>query len=591
MAGGKRATQQEKEQIRELLKAGETVEEVCKRFPHVNGQVISGVAARLRQFGPPESSGEANSIPKPSLPESPTSAPAVVRPPDKPEQIVADNLGFSKTAETISTPTGMKPAYREFFVIKKLDQPNAGIIRKEYPPFSIAEFLERYDAGEYEIEHYRDGKLYQTYREAISPRAKDSQFQRAQAADDRNKIVRQESTRTDSPVDSFFRALDFANRMHNERGHENASVRAAEVAVKSEEVKAKAQLETVQTSGLLEILREERSKPHPKDNSVSELLTVMREEREAARERHKQELEAADARHKRDLELERERRKAEADAAKLEAENKIAREREYMQGLKALDDARQALWKEGYDNMMEQAKGLKESISDELDKRREQDARMSEMMLNHTKEVIDLKKAAGSSEKDIEMAKIISNGISGGLDRIGSRVDMLVNAGVIGEGGGGKPIPRKVKSPLGENGGTPTADAANSPKTTEAVKTVTKEMIKEQIKEPWFQDLQREISLTIKKRMAATTPAGKPHGSMLGQTLLDRMNSDLRIRTYFHFLCTRQWDDLLTEIEEGLTEENKTLFREKEAALWFDEFQSFLILAWNNTILEQQNGK
>ena len=584
-----KATDQEKEQIRELLKAGEKVEEVCARFPHINGQVISGMAARIRQFGIPESSGETTAIPKPARPESsdaPT-APVPARPPDRPEQVIADNLGFTKTSDTIVTPGGLRPAYREYFVIKKLSNPNAGIIAKEFPPFTVSEFLERYEAGEYEIEHYREGKLYLTYRETISSRAKE--LQKGATPDERNRIVRQETPRSDSPVDAFFRALDFSKRLHDQRDQDNASVRAAEVAAKTEEVKARAQLETVQTSGLLEILKEERSKPAPKDSSVSELLTVMREEREAARERHKQEMESAEKKHTRDLEIERERRKAEADAAKLEADNKIAREREYLTKLKELDDARQILWKESYDNMMDQAKGLKDSISEELDKRREADLRMSQMMLDHTKEVIDLKKAAGSSEKDIEMAKIISNGISGGLDRIGSRVDMLVNAGVIGEGGNGKGVPRKVASPLGEGksgdkGNTPAADAANSPKTTEAVKAVTKEMIKEQIKEPWFQDLQREIALTVKKRMTATTPAGKPHGSMLGQTFLDRMNEDLRIRTHFHFLCTRQWEDLLVEIEEGLTEENKKLFREKEAALWFDEFQSFLILAWNNTI-------
>jgi hypothetical protein len=593
----RKATVEEKDQIRRLLLDGEKVEEVINRYPEINGQVISGIAARLKTVGATESSGERTAVPPP---KRPAEVPEQSRQEYKtPEQIEAEKTGFTRASETVNTGGGWKPAYKEYFVIKKLDHPNAGIIRKEYPPFTVSEFLERYEAGEYEIEHYRDGKLYQTYRDSISPRAKEQQ--RGTVPSGGPQVIR-DAPRTDSPIDAFFRAIDFSKRLHEDRRHEDATVRAAEVTAKSAEVQAKAQFETVQTSGLVELVKEAiKPKPVEKDTSIESLVTLMqqqttsyetrvRADAEAARERHKQEMDSLREQAKIDRERASDEAKAKVAAAKQEAEEKMERERQYMTKLQEIDSARQALWKESYDNMMTQAKEMQTSLSDEFDKKKGWLDELTEITKAHTDEVIALKKATVSSEKDLEYAKIISNGITGGLDRIGSRVDMLVNSGVLGD----VRVPGRVDAPGGgPKPGDPGAAGAGGPKdpsdgqgpaTKEAVKAVTKEMIKDAVKEPWFQDLQNEISLAIKKRVSATSPAGKPHGSMLGQSFLDQMNTDLRIRQYFHFLCTRPWEKLLEEIEPGLTEENKTLFKEKEAFLWFDEFQSFLILAWNNTI-------
>jgi len=55
---------------------------------------------------------------------------------------------------------------------------------------------------------------------------------------------------------------------------------------------------------------------------------------------------------------------------------------------------------------------------------------------------------------------------------------------------------------------------------------LTKEAIAEAVKEEWFQDLQDEIARTVKRRKSASNPALKPHGTLLGQTFIDRMNQE-----------------------------------------------------------------
>src|SRR4029077_19186967 len=52
-----KGTEAEKAAIRELLNSGHTVEEVCAKYAHIDGRVISGIAARIRQAGAREAGG------------------------------------------------------------------------------------------------------------------------------------------------------------------------------------------------------------------------------------------------------------------------------------------------------------------------------------------------------------------------------------------------------------------------------------------------------------------------------------------------------------------------------------------------------
>lgn len=574
MAGAK-PTEQEKKQILELVQTGYNIEEIQSRFPHVDGRNISGLHMRHTRRAPTPESSAASFAPPPPSPNGgpsmthpapgPAPAPAPAHDPTMtPQRAAAEDTGFTPAAQTVHTPQGFKPGYREYFVVKKLDPPGDGVMKNEFPPFGIQELLDRYAPGDYEVQHYREGRLFNTYREKIAPRAQAAGFGGA---------VTREPAKPPSPADDFIKTMDVYHRIHTQDKQESAQLRSVEAQAKVEETRAKAQVETAATVGLIDLVKElGRPKPTGNEGSIDRIFSLMQEDRKSLELKMQNELSVMRERAKGDLDLERERTKADIEKAKAEAEERINRERLFMSEMRKLDEERQKLWKESYDSMIGEIKGMQDALSRELEEKRKWLDQYSSIQVKHTDEMIALKKSLSNGGDSLEMARIIKDGVVSGLDRVGSRIDMIVDRGGI---------PGKVENPGDKK---PVGNGAPPGAKKEDKAVLTKEAIETAVKEKWFQDLQAEIVRTVKRRKTVPDHRLKPHGTLLGQAFIDQMNEDVGMRKYMHYLCSREWAEVLADAEAGILPENKEIMHDPETGVWFNEFQVFLTAAWNSSI-------
>jgi hypothetical protein len=569
MAGSK-PNDTEKSGILDMVKSNYRIEEIQQKYPHIDGRVISGMHMRHnRRIPSPEST--ANPPPPGGAASAPAPASSPYIPPGTPQEDAINSTGFTPASTTVHTPQGFKPGYREYFVVKKIDPPNDGIMKTEYPPFGIHELMDRYAAGDYEVQHYREGRLFNTYREKIAAKGTSSLG---------TSGVQREQQKQESPVDQMVKTIDIYHKIHTE-GRQDATVARREEAVaKSEEIRAKAQVETAATTGLIDLIKEfGKPKPTGNEGAVDRIFALMQEDRKTLETKMKVEMEMMRERAKIDLEFERERVKGAQVAAKADAEERIARERLFMTKMQELDADRQALWKESYDKMTTELHGMQEGLSRELDEKKKWFDQHFEMQKKYTDELIAIKKSAGTGADSLKIAEIVKDGFVQGLDRVGARIDMMVDKGVI---------PGQVKNPGDQkrigNGETSTSTPSSSTVAKEEKAVLTKEAIQKALNEPWFIDLQGEIARTVKKRKAAQNPLQKPHGTLLGQAFIDNMNEDVSLRKYMHFLISRNWQEILEEVGSGFKPEYAETMKDPEAELWFNEFQLFLSAAWNASI-------
>jgi hypothetical protein len=112
--------------------------------------------------------------------------------------------------------------------------------------------------------------------------------------------------------------------------------------------------------------------------------------------------------------------------------------------------------------------------------------------------------------------------------------------------------------------------------TTQGVRTLTKA--------PWWNLVKNEVARTITLRAKAGDLELKPHGSILGQMFVDTLNGHPECRVYVHYLITRKWPEILSDIGEELSQEVLDVVRHEEGGRWFYEFQRFLATAWKNSI-------
>ena len=568
MAGAK-PNETEKSGILDLVKGNYRIEEIQQKYPHIDGRVISGMHMRHNRRAP---SPESAATPPP--PGGTASIPLSISPnpgnpgPRTPQDEAVETTGFTPSSQTVHTPQGFKPGYREYFVVKKCDPPNDGVMKTEYPPFGIHELMDRYAAGDYEIQHYREGRLFNTYREKIASKSAPSLAAGANG-------VQREAPRVESPTEQFARTIDIYHRIHTDGKADSAAARREEAAAKSEEVRAKAQVETAATVGLIDLIKEfGKPKPSGNEGAVDRIFALMQEDRKSMESKAKVEVEMMRERHKLDLEVERERVKAAAAQAKADAEERLARERLFMAKMQELDADRQALWKESYEKMTAELHGMQEGLSRELDEKKSWFDKHFEMQKAHAEEIAKIRKESGTGADGLKIAEIVKDGFVQGLDRVGARIDMMVDKGVI---------PGQVKNPGDQksigHGGASAPAAAKEEKS-----VLTKEAIQKALNEPWFIDLQKEIARTVRKRKNATTPLQKPHGTLLGQAFIDNMNEDVSLRKYMHFLISRDWPEILEEVGTGFQPEHAEILRDPEAEVWFNEFQGFLSSAWNASI-------
>ena len=581
MAGGRKANQIEREKIAEMARKGHTVAEIIAQFPEINGQVISGIHRYTMQnrertetaLNNHETQAEAQAKRDHDEKTRAEARPAVAAPerPATPEEDAANRTGFTPSGPTGNFSTGFKPAYKEYFVIKKMDPPDAGILKHEYPPFDITTLVRNYKPGDYEIIHYRDGRIFQTYREQISAAAKTS-------ADPGSHIQRdQAAPRVESPTETFMKSIDIYDRISNRNRQDENAARSAAAAVELEKERGKQNLENAALVSLTSLAAKAlEPKPDPQGGNISNIIQILKEEQTAAASRAKTEIDQMRERAKLEREEQAERLKAELlkqkqdheanlERMKLDLQTREKMQQEFMAKMAEIDQKRQDLHKEIIEQNVNRLTDQQEAFSRELEEKRKWQEEQFRLQRDHLNEIQKMREQMANKSDSLEIGKLIVSG----LDRVGARVDMLADKGVI-----------PIAQPAG--GG---AAALPKPKPVEEKIVLNSEKIKQVAKEPWFQDLQEEIFLTVKKRINAQNVQLKPHGSMLGQAFIQQMNEgDNRLRPYFHFLCSREWDDILKMTEEGLKPEYKSILYHEEGKLWFTEFQAFLTTAWNQTI-------
>lgn len=578
---GRKPTVDERKQIRELVEQGLQISELQQRFPEIDGRVISGTVLRhsIQPSEPaPSASGLPSSVPvlpPPMLPSGgnghtppPRDIPFVRRaalPPAAPPPLdpgippsvasAAAETGFSAKAQQTSTPGGFTST-RQYFIIKKIDPPGDGILGKEFPPFRVEELMDRYPAGSYEIQHFLDGRHYATYNEKVATRSPSG----VPTVHSHSK----EGLATTDPAAVFMRGVDFMQRFRSETEDRTAGVKTAEATVLAARENAKANVEMSQTNGLMEIVKQTLSKPEPPRPEFDRLFATMKEDRSFMERKYELDRQAAEERHDRTVALERERAKNDMERFKADLENQQKLQRDYFVQMQKLEAERRDMAQKNYEEQKESIANHAEGVNREVERNRLLQETILEMRKQNFEEIMAIRKET-SGGKDIEVAKLIKDGVVGSIDRIGHRIDAIVqskNAAIL-------------PPPAGGNGAP--VSALPHTQTNEGPKMLSKDQIKESAREPWFQDLQDEIARTVKKRKTGL----KLHGSMLGQTFLDQMNESPRIRLYFHFLCSRDWTEILDQTQDGLKEEHKGELYSDEAKLWFVEFQAFLIQAWN----------
>lgn len=585
---GRKANPAERLQIIEMTKGGSTVAEIIAKFPDINGQVISGIhrytvqqrdrvetAVNARET---DSELQARKDHDAKLREE--SAPRVATA-QTPQEASTDQTGFTPSGPTGAFSSGFRPAHKEYFVIKKMDPPDAGLLKHEYPPFDITTLVRNYKPGDYEIIHYRDGRIFATYREQISAAAK-------QSTEPNNQIQRDQTVpRVESPTEVFMKSIDIYDRISGRSKSEENSARAAEAQARTEEIRGKQNLENAALVSLTNLATEAlKPKPDPNGNNIAEVIKILKLEQDASSLRLKAETESAMARAKLDMDMmrerskldreeERERGKAELDkiraesearieAQKLELQQREKMQNDFMTKMAEIDQKRQDLHKEIVEQNVQRLTDQQEAFSRELEEKRKWQTDQFELQKKHLDEIAKMREQMGSKSDGLEIGKLVVSG----LDRVGARIDMMADKGII-----------PIQHPTGSPG------AAPRPKPVEDKIVLNNEKIQQVVKEPWFQDLQDEIFRTVKKRISAPNVQLKPHGSMLGQAFIQQMNDgDTKLRPYFHFLCSREWADLMKVTESGIKEEYKSILYHEEAAIWFAEFQAFLTTAWNQTI-------
>lgn len=571
-----KGTPAEKAKMTEMFHAGRTIEEVISAFPHVDGRVISGIAAQFRKRGAPEAGGEnaAQTVPLTTI------EPAASALPGQPAVPPAESLigaGFTPVNPNASSP-GFQGQYNEYCMVEKMDQPNAGILKKEFPPFGKEQLLSRYGPGEYKIEHYRDGRLLRLYNATVSPMAKpDGRVGPGEV------IV--EKVRPQTPADSFLQAMEIYDRFHNRSSNEADRARVAEAQARSEETRAKVQMETVATTALLDVVKETiKPKPVEKDHSLAELFTLMREERETSATRLKSEIEIMRERHKLDAELERDRQAAREREKDKELESKLTREREHIAAMNKIEAERMKLFEDRNREAQENLKNMRESLTAELDERREQFNEMMEMQKKHSEEMIALQQKTAQADKDLKVAEIVKEGVVGGLDRIGARVDMLVESGVIAgrsnPAATRRPAPTKTVDATGKVVEPPPAPTKPTPS---GGSKMNAQDIQTMVNEPWFKEMLSEVLRDIRTRIEDPKNELKPKGSMIGQLIIDKLNEDTKYRIHFHYLRSRKWEEVLADIKTTLDPKDVEVLSHEEAKSWFSELQRFLILVWNQS--------
>lgn len=622
MGSGRKASKSEKDQIRTLIHEGAQVADLMRRYPDIDGRSLSGMYRKAVQLDPALEQNPGGNFPPPiagaadappSMPaDPPRPSPGGGAPPPPPggggspppparaAWGPTSDPALPNVRDSGRLGTGFQPSHQEYFLVRKMNGPDAGLKDKEYPPFQLPDLLKKYPPGEYEIYHYVNNRLWQTYRDTVAGPAGPAIT---------GQPARQPAET--SGMNLMIQALDVADRLQEKGRREAEGLSVAKLNLEATRENAKAtaeatrdsskiQAEAQTTGSLIGMVQSILNRPQPENSAekgLHSLLATMQEQNKHAEARHEREMERIREQAKLDLQLAEKKLEAEERRLKADLDSREKMQTTFMTKIQELDGDRQKLWKEAYDNMSASAAQTQEMMQKDFEDRKQHLTEMEKMGREHLKELAEIRKTSGTGDKDIEVAKIIQQGIVGGLDRIGARIDSLADKGII-KGGATRPLPPPAApgAAPAPNGAPPApagGGAAAETHHTEEAPVSMKKLVEESLNSPWFQDLKEEIVLTMKKRQKVDAmpdldpkqkKMAKPHGSVLAQGFIDRMNEDVAVRRFCPYIIAREWPTVLKDLDPKLTEEERALLTQQDAELWWFEFQIFVTQAWNTSL-------
>jgi hypothetical protein len=115
---------------------------------------------------------------------------------------------------------------------------------------------------------------------------------------------------------------------------------------------------------------------------------------------------------------------------------------------------------------------------------------------------------------------------------------------------------------------------------------LTTKDVKIVLRKPWWALIKNEVARVVAIRIKTDDASLKPHGSILGQMFVDIMNELEEVRSYVHYLTTRKWAEILSDVEGDLSAEALQVLSHGQGAMWFSEFQRFLNSSWKRSIAD-----
>ena len=608
MPKGRKPSETEKAIIVQRLRDGVPTDAIRNEFPEVDGRCISGQAmagnllksAGIRKdtgFIPVQDSGIAGApaavmeaspastslpIPVAEVPVVPVPAPLVAPRPAAQVPTSPSATGFTTAAASAPVSAGFTPSTAEVFLVKRLDGTAAGLVSEERPPFNSLELYRRFPPGNYQIQHFLNGKHYQTYMEMVPARVVQGQSPGGIVVD-RPAV---------DPAAAILSAVRTAHDIHAEARREALAETAGSNA-------ARAQIESARESGNANVAAAAIAQmgsvmARGDGGAMEKMISLQSEERKTIAARASSDLEIERVRSQNEMNRIREQSRLdfERDKARLDAEVSMrkreldesrAREQAFTLRLKELDDQRNKMIQEGLERqaadrekMIAEVIVMRDSIREEIDERRKHADEISSLQLKFTSDIIDLKKSLSGDNLELKKIEVVTGAIDKGLDRLGQRFDAAAEAGLFGS-----KVPLKKPAQLGMD--APSGNGANG-----GSEMSQKEMLRDAFAQTWFSDLQDEVSRVVALRISRTP--GPWQGAVMAEQYIDDTNAELRsnppvtrMKKFMHYLCTRTWTGILEDAKDSIKTANSSVLRNEEAGKWFDEFQSFLRLSWDSS--------
>lgn len=595
LAPGKRLTTKQKNQLRILFTQGRRdAKDWLKLYPEVNPQALAGLLTtltRLEKAGkpiqlrgnghatledvpiPPDApAGLERLPPSPALPSPSTTAAAATTRTEAPRRTLADVTGFAPVAGAGTdgvTGFDLNANFGRWLVHRR--NPPDGVLGEEQHPFTVADLMNKYGGGEYELTFSADGFKSATFRAKIAgpPRPITPTWQQPGGTPGASRVLpapfadvaRGVGVKPEDAEDRIGRHFEAFSRIMETA--ERRAERQAGATTHPEVARTQAEASIAQQA--IAALQAAHGAKDP--SSVEMLLKFQQEEQKAARARFEMDQKAAEDRFHRDLERERTRAEGDLKQARerMEHEMKLekerlsredARQKEFLGELQKLNSRREEIERERWEKVekdhedtvtgtrdwLEAQKTAWEKQRQEEKVRDEQDRQLRQ---RHLDEILELKKMSGG---DVEVQRMWASTITDVFSRVERKLEMFASRGGAAPSMAMAPqgaAPAGSAGPQSEGGAVSMADA----------------LFKSQV----FNDM---FKSEINRHISNNAPA-----ELFMNVIEGAIEADRRALAFTGYLFARTWDQVLAEAEGRVDSDTMSIWKTAYAKVWFADAQ------------------